>query len=78
MLATDCLGGGLKNGVMRTLCRKLRSRVMLLGAVGAYGVEVPRAQGFALPLCFVQGAGEMEERAGCKGKEREEEEMKTN
>lgn len=51
---------------------------MLLGAGGAYGVQVPRAQGFALSLCFVQGAGEMEERAGCKGKEREEEEMKTN
>jgi len=44
----------------------------------AYGVEVPKAPGLALPLRFERGAGEMGERAHCKGKEREEEEMKTN
>lgn len=48
------------------------------GTGDSYGVEVPRAWEFALPLCFERGAGETGERAGCKGKEIEEEEMKAN
>lgn len=48
------------------------------GAGSADRVEVPGVWGFASPLCFERGAGETGERACCKGKEREEEEMKNN
>lgn len=71
------MDGGPRAGVPGHVCGKPSSRVVFLGG-DASGVEVPGARGFALPHCFERGAGETGKRARCKGKEGEEEEMKTN